>query len=189
MPLFLVSFFAKFAGLSGFLKRIPPKVWLIIAIALALVAGFVWHQHAAHKALRTADATGYARAMNEIETKAKALKAKADTLNAAIAADERKKNDEQARNIERSADALGLRGPGKARCAGNSSPSGAAGGYVAPGGASDDPLAGLPDPAGINLIGVPFPDAVAAAKQADLNRAEVISWRDWYDRIAKSWPK
>jgi hypothetical protein len=175
-------------ALRAFFGRISPAAWRIIIVVAVLAAGVILHQRAAHKALRTADATGYARAMTEVETKAKALKAKADRLNAAIAADERKRNDEQARHIARDADDLRLRGAGKAICPRHAGLPGGSSGPVAPGRPADDTLDPVLDGRGAELIALPFDDTVAFAEQRDLDRAEVLSWRSWYDRLVKAWP-
>ncbi len=36
---------------GGFLKRIPPKVWIAIAAVALLVAGVIWHGHKVHSAI------------------------------------------------------------------------------------------------------------------------------------------
>jgi hypothetical protein len=48
-------------------------------------------------------------------------------------------------------------------------------------------MAGLPDEGGVELIAVPFPGAVAFGEVSDLNRNEVLAWREWYDRQFKAW--
>jgi hypothetical protein len=40
-----------------------------------------------------------------------------------------------------------------------------------------------------DLAAVPWPWLVQRAEQADLNRQEVLTWREWYDRMVKDWPK
>lgn len=180
---------AKLTGISGVLKKVPPKVWYGLALAAALLVGFLWHQHAAHKALKAQYTAGYAQAGKDIAAHALKLKAKIDAMTVKIAADERSKNDAENRRISAAADALRLRGPGKAGCTLRSEPAAAAGGHEPSGRASDVAVAGLPDPTGIDLIGVPFDDAVDFGKSHDAWRAEALSWRSFWARLVAAWPK
>lgn len=93
------------------------------------------------------------------------------------------RTDEENRRIAGDADSLRVSGPGKATCRPVTGPSG-------------QPKAGSgkPDAAGSEMppadgAAVPWGWLVKRAEQADLNRAEVLAWREWYDRIAKEWPK
>lgn len=185
----MLAFFAplllKLSPVGAFLKRIPAKLWLAIALAAALAIGFVWHQHTAHKALQKADATGYARAMRDVEKKALALKTKTDALTRKISTLQRSLNDAENRRISASADTLRLRGPGRAICA---EPAPAPGRHEPPRGQGNAPLAEVPDRAGEPLIALPFTGTIAGGETCDLNRAEVKSWREFYDKLVKAWP-
>lgn len=175
-----------FAAIGLFFKGLSPRVWLFIALALALAGAVFMHQRAAHRAIKNADAAGYARASNEIAAKAQALEAKANRLNAAIAAQARKRNDEENRLIARSADDLRVRGSGKANCPRNPGlPAGAGQSRPTSGGAD---AAGPAMPSD-DLAAVPWDWLVDRAEQADLNRAEALAWRDWYRRMVEAWPK
>jgi hypothetical protein len=189
----LVGFFAKSAlmrsPIGAVLKRIPKQVWIAVAIALALAAAFVWHQHKAHSALKSADAAGYARAMKDVEARALKLKAKVDKLTAKISAEERTKNDVENRRIASAADALRLRGPGKALCTVPAGAPGASSGHFDASGPGDASVSGVLDPQRVALVGLPVSSAVGFAEQHDVLRAEVISWREWYRRLQEAWPK
>jgi hypothetical protein len=100
-----------------------------------------------------------------------------------ISKDIRGKTDEQNRRIAGDADAVLVSGPGKAVC--RPAPA-AAGGHDQAGGKPDAPGPQVP-PA--DSAAVPWPWLVQRAEQADLNRAEVLAWREWYDRLVASWPK
>lgn len=179
---------AVFSGAQSFFEKIPVWMrWALLGLLIA-AAGFVWHQHVAHKAIAAAEKRGADAAYANMEKQAVALKARADALNLSIAAAIREKNDEENRAIARAGDALRLSGPGKAVCR-DPRLSAAAGGYVAPGGSRAAAVDPLPDSQGIDLIGLPFAGAVAGAEQADLNRAEVIAWRSWWERFNAEWKK
>jgi hypothetical protein len=185
-------------SLGGFVKGIPPKVWLILLGIAALIGAIVWHQLAAHKALKKADATGYARAKDEdakaltkAHKEALAWKQTADAAKAKLAQEIKERNDEEARRIIRTADDLLVRGPGKARCgqSDHSSVAAASGGHATSGGQPGAAVDRLPDPQRVDLIGLPFAGTIGTAKQCDLNRSEALSWREWYERQSKAWPK
>jgi hypothetical protein len=177
-----------FGRVAGVVKRIPPKAWLYIAIAVAVVAGFLWHQHAAHSALKKADAAGYVRAMGDVEKRALKLKAKMDAVTAKISNQERKRNEEAHRRIDRSADALLVRGPGKAVCSVRSQPS--ASPNPAPGaGQVAGGLDQMPNGGGSDLIALPFTGTVKFARQADHCEADLASVWSWYGDLVKAWPK
>lgn len=162
---------AIFLRALGFLRAVPWQVWL----ALALGAAVLLHLRSDRAALRKADAAGYSRAMNEIETKARALAAKADALASRI----RTKADEDARHIADRADDLRLRGPGAARCS-YAPPAAPASRREPSGGAGDAARAPMPAD---ERAAVPWDWLVAQAERCDLNRNEVLSWREWHQKL------
>jgi hypothetical protein len=181
------------SGAKSTFAAIPPKVKLAIAGALLLVALFFVHQHVAHKHLKAADKAGYDRAKAEdaaelavAHRQALDARAKAEAAAAEISRSTKEKNNAEARNIARDAGDLRLRGPGEARCRPidhSGVPTGG-GGHVA---ASGQPDAAGPQVPADELAAVPWPWLVGRAEQADLNRSEVLSWREWYDRQFKAW--
>lgn len=171
---------ALLGGLGRLLGlKVSLRVWMLVA-ALA----FAWHWH--HGKVKAADRAGYSRAMGEVEGKAIALKTKIDTLTTKISTELRSRNDEENRRIARDAGALRLRGPGKAACpAGARLPSGS-GGYISPGGLGDAAGSQVPDR---DRAAVPWGWLVDRAEEHDADRAEVVTWREWYRKMVAAWPK
>lgn len=181
MIAWLVSSALMRSPLGAFLARF----WKPLGIALALIAGFLWHQHHAHKMIADAESRGEqrgeARAYASITKQATDLAEKADK----IAKDLRTKTDANARDIADDSDALRLRGPGKASCSG---PAPAATGGREQAGRPVD--GGLPDLSGEQrepLVGLPNGEVDDFAEVCDLNRNEVLAWRTWYGRLTSSW--
>jgi hypothetical protein len=183
------SIAAKLSGARSALAKVPPKVWYALAAITLLVGGYLYHQHAVHKALNAAYQSGVAAEAAHVEKQAIAIKAKADTLNARIASAIRSRNDEENGRIHADAGNLRLLGSGKAACPGNPGFSAAAGQSRPAGRPGDAAVAPLPDAAGIDLIGLPFNDTVSFGEDHDLDRAEVLSWREWYQKLIAAWPK
>jgi hypothetical protein len=180
---------------TGIISIVPKPVWEALAVIGYAAALLFLHQHYAHAAISAADKAGYARAK---EQDAKALDdlkkraAAAITNGAAISQDTRSKNDAQAADIRSTAGALSVRGPGAARC-------GCVDHSAVPA-ASSQPIAAdrQSDAAGsavsaadraTDVAGVPWQWLVGRAEQCDLDRAESLSWRDWYAREAAEWAK
>lgn len=181
-----LNFAARAAGVKSALAKVPPKVWIVLAIVIAVVTAFFAHQHYAHKALKAQYKAGYAQAMDDVKVRALKLKNKLDGVTTKISQLERNRNDEEALRIGRSTDSILRRGPGRAVC---SQPAASPGQPVAPAGAANVAVGELPDGEGVTLIGMPFNDTVRFAGQCDLNRSEALSWRRWYDALVKAWPK
>jgi hypothetical protein len=183
-------------GAKAVAARIPPKAKLAIAGVLLLLALFFVHQHFVHKALKAADEAGYARgvrvyqrALEIVHARAAARRQVFEHTSSDISKEVRTQNENQARSIFAGADTLSLRGAASARCGpvDRSGVPAGAGGRQSSGGPGAAQVAGLPDDAGVELIAVPFPGAVAFGEASDLNRSEVLAWRDWYDRQFKAW--
>lgn len=174
---------ARLMGVRSALGKIPPKVWLAIGCAVALLLGVLWHQHYAHKHLKAADAAGYARARTEdakalAEFKKRALAAEANGRQ--IAQEVRNRNETDNRNIHAAADDLRVHGAGAASCRRIDYPAlpAASGGHGAASRPADATVAQVPS--GEELFGLPIDGAVSFAEDHDLDRAEVLSWREWY---------
>jgi hypothetical protein len=108
-------------GVRSALSKIPPKAWLAIGCAVALLLGALWHQHRLHRhdanlraEQKAADDKLWSAALSKAHTEALAWKAKVDQQAATIAQDERKQHEEAIRLNAAAADALRLRGPGAA---------------------------------------------------------------------------
>lgn len=160
---------------GGLLRKVPREVWYALALILALWLGSKWHEH--RKAQYGAERfmAGYAKAVED----GRQLKEQAELIGSAISKSLKEQNDETNRRIDRLSADLRLRGPGaaSARCPGVSSPSGQS---KPTSGAGNAPGTGLPEQGGSAVV--PWDWLVERAEQCDLNRAEVLTWRDWWER-------
>jgi uncharacterized membrane protein len=180
--------------IGGFLKLVPARAWKALAIVAVLIALFFWHQHAMHKALKAADHAGYERRADE-EAKALArFTAKVDEYTRAtdkIAREARTRNDQQALDIRRAGDALSVRGPGKARTGRPAAVPASSGEHGTASGNAPGPAATVvPASDGQDeFAAVPWSWLVGTGTQCDLDAAEVIEWRGWYQRQVAEWEK
>jgi hypothetical protein len=154
----------------AFLGRVPKAVWIAIAVALVLGLGVRWHNGQIHDAEKRGEARAYAA----VERKARELEAKANATADKI----RSKSDETARAIAADADIIRVSGPGKARCSPVPTPT-----------SRREEAGGKPNAAGPEVptddrAAVPWQWLVQRAEQCDLNRNEVLSWREWYEKLA-----
>ena len=184
------------AMLSGIAQAIPPKVWLVIAALSALGAAYWWHTSAVSAAYNK----GYAQATVERDAAWRGAFAKMnaaaemwrdnfDRQGAALAAEIGAKHAQELRANAARADALRLRGPGRAAACINSGGAAsllpASGGHDAPAGSDDAGVAGLPDETPMAIL--PWPDLIQRSEDADADRAEVKAWREWYARTTAEW--
>jgi hypothetical protein len=165
-------------GVRAFLARVPWQVWVAIALAIAVWRGIAWHKDAVTDAARAGVKAGYKMASDEFAERFRVIAIKADATAAMI----RKATDEKAHTISADADALRMRGPGAARCT-NPPRAPAPGRSDAPGGGADAPAAGV---LGSDWAAVPWQWLVAGAEICDLNRNEVVAWREWHNRLTAS---
>lgn len=183
----MISFIAaaalRLSPVGSFLKRVPKPVWIALAVAAVIALGAFMHGRAVKHAYAAAYAQGKADEGARIEAKARKLEAGA----IAIAETLRSQNHVENRRIAGAADAIRLSGPGKAACLNPATPG--ASGRIAPSGSGAATVDQLPDAERIDLIAVPFARAVAGAEQADLNRAEVLTWREWHRKLTEEWQK
>lgn len=168
--------------IEGGLKLITGKLprWVYIALAVAAILGLGLHLH--RKAVKAAYTAAYNQGVTDEGDRRDKANAKLATQQAAITAPIRKQNDETNTRVNRDADALSLSGPGKARV---SCPAPAPAGQ--PSSSDNRP----PDVVGGQLLtadgqpdvaAVPWQWLVGRARQADLDRAEALAWRDWYTK-------
>lgn len=116
-----ISIAARFAGVTGFLKRVPRWVWIVLAAAAIVGAGVIWHQHRAHAAIaaakadqKAADDAAWQKKLAQAHADALAWKGRAEHQGATIARLNKEKHDVEIRDHAAVADALSLRGPGAA---------------------------------------------------------------------------
>jgi hypothetical protein len=163
MPLFLLP-------VVRFVKGLPWQIWAAIGLALVLWLGVRWH----NGQIKDAEKRGADRAYAEVEKKARALEAKANATADKI----RSKSDETARAIAADADVIRVSGPGKARACPVPTPSGR---REAP---SGQPYASRPEVSSDDRAAVPWQWLVQRAEQCDLNRNEVLAWREWHSKLS-----
>lgn len=177
---------AWFLAAKAFAGRIPRQVWIGLGAALLLLGLVIWHQRHAHNALEAAYNRGTADEGARIAKKAIDLKARIDALSGKISIALKGRNNEENRIIAGRADDLRLRGPGKAACPGVAGVPSGAGGSVTASGRPDAPATGLPDQ---DRIALPFDWTVSQAETCDLNRAEALTWREWWKQQSEAWAK
>lgn len=189
MPLPAIAIGAKLLGARKALKRVPRKVWITLAVVAAVVlAGWLAHRWHAGKVEAFGNeryAAGYAQARGEIE----ALRQQINRRNAELAAALRSKHDEQIRRNSADADALRLRGPGRAACASAFYIPAAAGRHDGAGRPADAAVGDVRSEQREPLVGLPFAPTVAFAEQHDNFRTEALSWRAWHFQFTTEWEK
>lgn len=168
-------------AVRAFLGRIPRGVWIALAV-LALAGLLYWaHQREVKQTIAAAEKRGEDRAYKIIAAKAREIERKANDISRKL----KEQNREEVARINRDADDLRLRGPGKARAncpgippsPGRSQPASERSNAAGPEMPSDDRAA------------VPWAWLVDRAEQCDLNRAEALTWREWYRQQVEAWPK
>jgi hypothetical protein len=180
------------ASIFGAFKLVPRWIWYLLAAALAWHFALAWHagRVKAHDrdVIATRDAYWNARIV-ELAEKAQRIRIDAEARAAEITEKVRSNNESQARVIASDAGALRVRGPGQAAatsCRSVDHPGlpATASGARADGGLADDAGPAVPSS---DRATVPWRWLVNRAEQSDLNRAEVIAWRDWYQAQAAAW--
>jgi len=157
------------------IPRIPILGYLSLGLAGACLILFaLWQMERAHSSKVERRAELYRSELVRITGELEAA-------NNRIAAELRRKHDEETRRIAGAADDLRVSGPGRARA---SCPPAAASGHSASGGAGD--VARPEMPSGDSAT-VPWQWLVSRAEAADLNRSEVIAWREWHARFTAEW--
>jgi hypothetical protein len=182
---------------AGFLASVPKPVWEGFTVVAYVLALLFLHQHYANAALKAADAAGYQRRADEDAKAIVELAAKVRTTDAqlaAIATNQRNHADEENRRTNADADALLVRGPGKATapvCGGpvaNSRVPAAASGPQPANRTAQDTGALLPGGDGqADRTIVSWRWLVGTIRQCDLDRTEALSWRNDYQARAKVW--
>lgn len=163
-----------------------PK-WLYIGIGIiAAVLLLLWWDASRIKA---AEKRGSDAAYAAIEKQARAIEQRANRITAGTSTLLRNLNDEENSRISAGFDALRLSGPGKAVCTGVAGVPAATGQHEPTSGRPDGAVDRVPYPEWSQLIAMPFPDLLKRAEQCDLNRAEVLTWRDWWTQQNANWKK
>lgn len=171
--------------IGGFFKRIPARVWvglLIFAVVVFILwRGLAWH----HGKIEHLRAESFAAGRQSAVKDMVALRDQLNRANADAVARMRSENDAKLRAVGRDADALRLRGPGRAACSAVFSP--ASGGRDQAGGETSAPVSDLPDARRAELIAVRFDAATDLGESHDSLRVEVLGWREWHAHFVKLW--
>jgi hypothetical protein len=185
------SFLKGLPGLAKIVYRMfPPRVWLAVgAVIFVCILAFL-HGQQVGRALSKARAEGAAAAdarwqklYTDQRDSALAWKQKAESEQTNITNVIRESHDEEIRRIDNVADALRLRGPGKAvACTGQVDHAGVPASASGPGASSWKPDASGPDLPAEQWAAVPWQWLVQRAQQCDLNRAEALAWREWHSK-------
>jgi hypothetical protein len=166
-----------FLAIRTFLGGLPRGVWIFLAGALLIAAGAWWHSGK----VKAYGAEQYQAGRDSRDAEIIAAQKRVEEANARVTAEIRKRTDEENRRIAADATNLRLSGPGRA---GVACPPVRAGGHSEAGGNADAPGPGVY--AG-DFAAVPWPWLVERAEQSDLNRSEVLAWREWHERLAAEW--
>ena len=180
---FLIPLALKLSPVGRFLKSIPPKVWIALAVLAALGLGAWMHGRAVKSAYTKAYSAGVTYEAARIEAKAKKLADRAT----AIAAKLKEQNNVENRRIAGDADAIRLRGPGKAACLNPAIPGTSR--RESPARPGDAAVGQLPDRERVEFIALPFAGTIAFAERCDLNRAEALTWREDKRLQTEAWQR
>lgn len=186
LPAILAGAALKLSPVGKFLKAMPWQVWAVVALIVVYGVGSCVHEKKADAALAAADKAGYDRANARIRAKALRIEREVRRIDASITPLIRNQVDAENRVTAERADALLLRGPGRAACALRTPLPDSAGGHDPAGGGAGAAAAGVPEP---DRIAVPFDYAVKDEKVDDANRTEVLAWRRWHKSWTEAWAK
>lgn len=154
---------------------VPREVWYLLAAAIIFALARGWYQGQ----IEAAEKRGYAQAVAD----GRKVAAKTDAATSNITTDIRSRTDETNGRIDARADDQRVHGPGAARCP---TVPAASGGHDEASGQSDATGPRLPPE---DSAAVPWPWLVERARVCDLNRQEVLAWREWHGKVLETWPK
>lgn len=160
-------------AIKEFFAPIPRWAYILMGSMLLLTGLVFWHQSALRKHDRKLIIAEDARLVGEINK----VTAKITRLATKAAMLEREAHEKEVTRIGVVTHDLILRGPGKAQCP-SSSFAPRTSQLVPSGGSADASLARVPDQGGPALVALPFNDAVRFAGQCDINRDEILKWRE-----------
>ena len=157
----------------NFLALIPRSVWIALAVLALVGLGVFAHQ----RSVKAYGEERYAAGVADEKARAQEAARKQAEKDEKTVRKLKEQHREEIDRISRDADALRLRGPGKARC--RPAPIAASG---------RDEGHGEPDVAGPEVppddrAAVPWGWLVQRAEQFDANRAEVLAWREWHRKL------
>lgn len=169
---FLAPLLLRLSPVGTALKHVPRWVWIGVAVVAILLLGTCAHKRAVKKFGEERYAAGVAheqaRMAEKVRKQVEADSRRAEKL--------RSENNETNRIIDRDADALRVRGAGKAACLNPATAS--PGRRVEAARPADAAVDQVPDRAGAELIAMPFADALSFAESHDKCIAEAMTWRE-----------
>lgn len=154
-------------------KLVPAWVWKVAGGVVLAIGLFLWHNGAAHKHDKKIIAAEGVRLVARIN----AVTARITALGTKIALTERNAHEKEVARIHVVTHDLILHGPGKAQCASGSFTSSTSRPKPVAG-TADNSVGPMPSPGGVALIAVPFNDFVRVTGQCDINRDEILKWRE-----------
>ncbi|MBH0113250.1 hypothetical protein I5E68_09860 [Novosphingobium sp. YJ-S2-02] len=163
--------------------RVPASLWIVLAVVLIGTAGVILHRRevaahykTAYEAGRTAERALWERRLADARDEGERWRSDYEAAAAKLTTQIGENHALETRLAAALADDLRVQGPGRAGvCPG---PAAAAGGSRTADGPADAPLAPLPPEQPLAIV--PWGDLVRYAEQADLARAEAVTWRTWY---------
>ena len=186
LPAFAAAALLKLSPIGRLLKKVPTWAWIVLAVALVLFLGWRWHNGAVRDARSEGYTAGVADERKAADAKAKIWVQRIDALTGRITTKLREKTDADARAIATRADALRLSGPGRAVCPGRAEVSRPAGGPLTAGGQGS---AAGPQVPTEQWAAVPWGWLTDTGERCDLNRNEVLAWREWHRQQSEAWAK
>lgn len=160
----------------SYARKVPPKVWIALAIAAALLVGYLVHQHRAHNALKAAHDAGYTQAKAEDVEAARKIAARARQIEANGRVITQKVEVQHAKDNARvndNARDLRLRAPpgiGGVRVTGSALP-----GLSGPTGSGDGAAQGAIS----GLAQIPWLPLIDHGELCDLDRAKLTALQSW----------
>jgi hypothetical protein len=156
------------------------------AVGLAIILGAIlWHNHAVTAAYNR----GKADEAAHVAAQAIALKSQVDTLSTNISTLIRSRTDAENDRISDAADALRLRGPGKATCPRPAGIPAGAGGRDTAAGSAGAAVDRVSYPEWEQLLAVPFSPTIDFAKGHDQCQVELKAYREWRKQLEALWTK
>jgi hypothetical protein len=148
-----------------------------------LLGGYAWYHHQVTAAYNR----GKADEAEHVRVQAIELKASVDALTAQTVNAIRSRTDAEDNRISGFADALRVRGPGRATCAGAPGVPGAASGPEPTAGPPGAPVDRVSYPEWEQLIGMPFAPTVDFAKGHDQCQADLRAYRERDAKLKAAW--
>lgn len=156
------------------MQRVLFGLGTVLGIAALIGLAILFHSRAVKSYGNTREQNGADEAYRAVEIRALKAEAKA----ARLAAELKEANRAENNRITGSAGNMLLRGPGKAACPDTNSAPAVPGGQLAQSRPADAPMVGVHSTERPVLACLPFAATVAFAREHDLNRTDVLTYRE-----------